>query len=197
MKLYINAAGHRFGTYLQVTHDTGARRGEVAHIKRCDIDTVNHTIRISQPEKGSKPRTIKVPESTIARIQSLDRKYGPYLFSPIPHNYTSQICSLRKKVCRENPGEADRLQRIHIHTFRYGFAHRLMKQLKPQKEVQQKLGHKSSSSTDRYTNTVVFNDLDWETARATTVDEAEALGKQGFTKYDEMNGVHLYRRIKT
>ena len=55
---------------------------------------------------------------------------------------------------------------------------------------------KSSSSTDGFTNTVVFNDLNWETARAKTVDEAEELAKQGFTKYDIIGEVHLYRRIK-
>ncbi len=64
------------------------------------------------------------------------------------------------------------------------------------KEVQQKLGHKSSSSTDRYTNTVVFNELDYETARAITVEEAEKLGQEGWTKYDQINEVHLYRRLK-
>ena len=41
--LYVNSAGHRLGTYLQVTHDTGARRGEVAHIKWVDINTENRT----------------------------------------------------------------------------------------------------------------------------------------------------------
>ena len=148
------------------------------------------------PEKGSRPRTIKVPEATIVRLQSIDRKYDPYIFNPNSNAYTVQFDKLRKRVCRDNPGEADRLKQIHIHTFRYGFAHRLMKQLKPQKEVQQKLGHKSSASTDRYTNTVVFNDLDWETARATTVEEAEALGKIGYTKYDVIGEVHLYRRLK-
>jgi len=59
------------------------------------------------------------------------------------------------------------------------------------------LGHKSRTSTDRYTNTVVFNDLDWETARASTVEEAEALTKIGYSKYDEIEKVHLYRRLKT
>ncbi len=197
LKLYVNSAGPRFGAYLQAVHDTGARRGEVAHIKRCDVNTANCTISINMPEKGSKARTIKVQEATIARIQSIDRKYDPYIFNPNPNAHTVQFQKLRKKVCRHNPGEADRLRLIHIHTFRYGFAHRLIKQLKPQKEVQQKLGHKSSVSTDRYTNTVVFNDLDWETARATTVEEAEALAKIGYSKYDEIAGVHLYRRLKT
>lgn len=196
LKLYVTIAGHRFGTFLQVTHDTGARRGEVCHIKRSDVNTANRTISINQPEKGSLTRTIKVPEETIARIQSLDRKYEPYIFCPHPRTYTDQFENLRRKVCRQYPSEADRLSQIHLHTFRYGFAHRLLKQLKPQKEVQQKLGHKSSRSTDIYTNTVVFNDLDWETARAITVDEAEALGRQGYTKYDVIGQVHLYRRIK-
>jgi integrase len=196
LKLYVNSAGRRFGAYLQVVHDTGARRGEVAHIKRSDVNTANCTISINRPEKGSRPRTIKVQEATIARIQSIDHKYDPYIFNPNPNPHTVQFQKLRKKVCRNNPADADRLKQIHIHTFRYGFAHRLIKQLKPQKEVQQKLGHKSSASTDRYTNTVVFNDLDWETKRATTVDEAEELGKTGYTKFDEIAGVHLYRRLK-
>jgi hypothetical protein len=39
-------------------------------------------------------------------------------------------------------------------------------------------------------------DLDWETARATKVEEAEALAKGGYSKYDEIAGVHLYRRLK-
>jgi hypothetical protein len=72
----------------------------------------------------------------------------------------------------------------------------MIKREKHEKEVQQKLGHKSLSSTDRYTNTVVFNENEYETARTTTVEEAEKLGHEGWTKYDEMNGVHLYRRLK-
>ena len=196
LKLYVNSAGRRFGAYLQALHDTGARRGEVAYIKRSDVNTANCTISINKPEKGSKARTIKVQEATIARLQSIDRKYEPYIFNPNSNAPTVQFQKLRAKVCRQNPGEADRLKQIHIHTFRYGFAHRLIKQLKPQKEVQQKLGHKSSASTDRYTNTVVFNDLDWEVARVTTVEEAEALGKIGYAKYDVIGEVHLYRRLK-
>ncbi len=60
-QLFINRAGHRLGTYLQVTSDTGARRGEVSHIKWTDQDTKEHTVSINQPEKNSKSRTIKVP----------------------------------------------------------------------------------------------------------------------------------------
>jgi len=194
--LFVNGAGHRFGTYLQVTYDTGARRGEVAHIKWTDINTENHTIAINDPEKNSRSRTIKVPEDTISRIQTLSHKYGSYIFNPNPHLYGGEFDVLRKKLVRMHPDNAERLNQIHIHTFRYGFAHREIKQLKPQKEVQQKLGHKSSGSTDRYTNTVVFNENDYEVVRVTTLEDAERYGSQGYTKFEEMNGVRLYRRIK-
>jgi integrase len=194
LKLFIDKAGHRFGIYLQVLYDTGARRGEVAHIKWTDINTKNHTISINDPEKHSRCRTIKVPESTLVRIQTLAHKHDPYIFCPREASLGSQFLILRKRLFREynNP----RLLQIHIHLFRYNFAHKMIKQQKHLKEVQQKLGHKSSSSTDRYTNTVVFNELDYETARATTVEEAEKLGQQGWTKYDQINEVHLYRRLK-
>ncbi|MGO8805484.1 MAG: tyrosine-type recombinase/integrase [Candidatus Bathyarchaeia archaeon] len=194
--LYVNSAGHRLGTYLQVTHDTGARRGEVAHIKWVDINTENRTISINEPEKNSRSRTLRVPEATIARIKTLSHKYGDYVFNPNPHQYGGLFDDLRKKLVRMHPDNAERLKQIHIHTFRYGFAHRDIKQWKNQKGTQQKLGHKSSSSTDRYTNTVVFNENDWETARATTVEEAEALASKGYAKYDEISGIHLYRRLK-
>jgi hypothetical protein len=58
------------------------------------------------------------------------------------------------------------------------------------------INHLQAQSTDRYTNTIVFNELDYETARAVTVEEAEELGQEGCTKYDRINEVHLYRRLK-
>jgi hypothetical protein len=51
-------------------------------------------------------------------------------------------------------------------------------------------------STSRYTNSVVFNENDYETAAATTPEQVEQLGSEGWTKHDEMNGTHFYRRLK-
>jgi len=125
---------------------------------------------------------------------TLLKKYDPYIFNPEPSTARRNFQDLRTHLIRlhDNP----RLKLIHLHTFRYHFAHQMIKHGKHEKEVQQKLGHKSLASTDRYTNTVVFDERDYETARATTVEEAEKLGKEGWIKYDEMCGVHLYRRLK-
>jgi len=39
-------------------------------------------------------------------------------------------------------------------------------------------------------------EIDYETATATTSEQVEQLGSEGWTKYDEMNGTHFYRRLK-
>jgi integrase len=192
--LFLNAAGHITGAFLYVAYDTGARVGEICKLKWTDINTKSHTISINDPEKNSRSRTIKVSEKTIVRLLSIGNKYDPYIFNPDPAKIRRTFQALRQRLAREydNP----RLKQITLHTFRYNFAHSLIKRGKHEKEVQQKLGHKSLASTDRYTNTVVFNENDYETARATTVEEAEKLRQEGWTKYDEMNGVHLYSRLK-
>jgi site-specific recombinase XerD len=109
-------------------------------------------------------------------------------------NARTNFADLRQHLVRlyDNP----RLKQIHLHTFRYHFAHALIKRGKHEKEVQQKLGHKSLASTDRYTNTVVFNESDYETARAATIEEVEKLRQEGWTKYGEMGNIHLYSRLK-
>jgi len=192
--LFLNAAGRRLGPFLQVAYDTGARVGEICMLKWTDINTENHTISINNPEKNSRSRTIKVTEKTIVRLLTLSKKYDPYIFNPNPAVIRSTFDRLRQRLAREHNNP--RLKQMHLHLFRYNFAHSLIKRGKHEKEVQQKLGHKSLSSTDRYTNTVVFNENDYETARATTVEGAEKLRQEGWTKYDEMNGVHMYSRLK-
>ena len=52
----------------------------------------------------------------------------------------------------------------------------------------------------KYIGMLNFKDSDFEETTATTPDEIRALGKAGWTKYDEMtfNGIqmHFYRRNK-
>jgi hypothetical protein len=48
----------------------------------------------------------------------------------------------------------------------------------------------------KYIGMVHFKDDEFEVGTATTVEEAENLGKAGFQKFDEFSGVHLYRRPK-
>ena len=60
------------------------------------------------------------------------------------------------------------------------------------------LRHKSFKSSMRYIHTINFKEEDYETTTATTPEEILALGKAGWSKYDEntVAGVqmHFYRK---
>ena len=43
---------------------------------------------------------------------------------------------------------------------------------------------------------VQFKDEDFEIATATITEEVRQLGQVGFVKYDELNGIHFYRKLK-
>jgi predicted RNA-binding Zn-ribbon protein involved in translation (DUF1610 family) len=71
--LLINACSKVTATFLQVAKDTGARVGEIRKIEWTDIDDKNNTIAINHPEKGSRARTVKVTEKTIAMVKNLKK----------------------------------------------------------------------------------------------------------------------------
>lgn len=62
--------------------------------------------------------------------------------------------------------------------------------------IQKALRHKNIQSTMKYIHTIQFRDEDFEIATATTTEEIKQLGQAGFVKYDEMNGIHFYRKPK-
>jgi len=52
------------------------------------------------------------------------------------------------------------------------------------------------ANTMKYIHTIQFKDEDFEIATATTTEEIKQLGQAGFVKYDEMSGMHFYRKPK-
>ena len=62
--------------------------------------------------------------------------------------------------------------------------------------VKKALRHKQIASSMKYVSDINFEEDDFETATATTVDEAKKLAEAGFQKFDEFNSIHIYRRPK-
>ena len=52
------------------------------------------------------------------------------------------------------------------------------------------------ANTMKCIHTIQFKDDDFEIATATTPEEIKQLGQSGFVKYDEMKGMHFYRKPK-
>jgi hypothetical protein len=48
----------------------------------------------------------------------------------------------------------------------------------------------------KYIHTIEFKDEDFDETTASTATEIRELGKAGWVKYDEMNGIHFYRKPK-
>ena len=62
--------------------------------------------------------------------------------------------------------------------------------------IKKMLRHKQIANTMKYIHTIQFKDDDFEIATATTPEDIKQLGQSGFVKYDEMKGIHFYRKPK-
>jgi hypothetical protein len=63
--------------------------------------------------------------------------------------------------------------------------------------VKKALRHKRVENTMKYIHRLEFQDpQDYDVAIAATIEEIKHLAQEGFQKFDEVNGVHIYRRPK-
>ena len=62
--------------------------------------------------------------------------------------------------------------------------------------IKKMLRHKKVENTMKYIHTIQFKDEDFEIATAITTEEIKQLEQVGFVKYNEMNGIHFYRKPK-
>jgi len=190
----IAGCGKRTATFLQVLKDTGARAGETARLQWTDVNSQNNTIGINDPEKGSRSRTIKVSAKTIAMISAMSKKYGNYIFNPNWHSIHDAFYLSRNRLARtlQNP----RLKQIHFHTLRHWKATMEYKKTRNILYVKQLLGHKRLENTEIYTHLIEFENDEYHSATATTIDEARKLVEDGFDYVTDIEGTKLFRKRK-
>ncbi len=193
--LLINACSKVTATFLQVAKDTGARVGEIRKIEWTDIDDKNNTIAINHPEKGSKARTVKVPEKTIAMVKNLKKNHGKHVFNPLFVSQRKTFNRTREKMARitGNP----RLLQIHFHTCRHWRASREFERTGDIYEVKKLTGHKCVSNTDRYQHGS-YSNAEYVTKRPQTPKEEDELITAGFefVRFDQALNVPIYRKRK-
>jgi integrase len=193
--LLINSCSKVTSTFLQVAKDTGARIGEIRKIQWTDINEKNHTIAINHPEKGSKARTVKVTEKTLAMAKNLKKNHGDYLFNPTFTSQRKTFNKTREKMAliTNNP----RLLKIHFHTCRHWRASHEFERTGDIYEVKKLLGHKCISNTDRYQHGS-YSNAEYVTKRPQTNQEEDELINAGFEfiRYDHKQDVPVYRRRK-
>jgi integrase len=193
--LLINACSKVTKTFSQVAKDTGARVGEIRKIQWTDVNEKNNTIAINHPEKGSKARTIKVHEKTIALIKNLKKNHGVHIFNPTFTSQRKTFNRTRKRMAEitNNP----RLLQIHFHTLRHWRASREYEKTGDIYEVKKLLGHKAISSTDRYQHGS-YSSEEYVTKRPQTSQEEDTVINAGYeyVRFDDRENVPIYRKRK-
>ena len=202
----IASANYKLAALLQTLKETAARIGEAYAITWIDVDLEHRTVTINHPEKGSLPRILPISEKLKGMINALPRDtdkpfqwlskktHKPILQKGIKTLFEETRARAAKKL--NNP----RLLQIHFHTFRHWKATTDYYKKRDERIIRHILGHKTAAMTDRYIHIVetLYHDDsgEWISKAVKTKEEAMNLINEGFTKADEIDGYHIYRKRK-
>lgn len=190
----IAGCGPKTATLLQLLKETGMRIGEAWRLKWTEVDMVNNSVRVT-PEKGSNPRIFKLSGKLMAMLDSIQRRtknnrvFAKSLKSQ-RRVFEKQRANLARKL--KNP----RIREITFHTFRHFKATMEYHKTKDILYVMRLLGHKNIKNTLVYTQLVDFQDDDYVSRVAKTIEEACQLIEAGFEYVCEMDDVKIFRRRK-
>jgi integrase len=191
--LIASANSKRMTTFLQCLKETFADPEEILAL--CWIDISGNVITINKPLKGHLPGQAQISNKFVAMLNMLP-KTSDRIF---PTSYASMaqlMRGLRKKTARklQNP----RILKITFKSYRHfggsWLAHYTQGNVLTVKKM---LRHKRVENAMKYIHMLDFQDTeDYEVATATTIEEIKQLASAGFQKFEEANGVHVYRRPK-
>ncbi len=194
----IAGCGKKTATFLQLLKETAMRSGEANSIEWTDIDAVNRTITLNNPEKNSNPRIFKVSSKLIDMLNALPKTSGRIFGDRSTLGKRATLYKSRKLIAKklQNP----RILKIHFHTLRHWKATMLYHQTKDVIYVKNFLGHKRIENTLFYIQLAetIFKDVSSQfiSRAAKTVKRARSLIEAGFEYVTNMDGVKIFRKPK-
>jgi integrase len=168
------------------------RIGEAARLQFKDFDFEKRTVRV-MPEKGSRPRELRLSERLVAMIQQL---FARKQSLPTAESARHYLENTRKILAETNNNP--RFLQIHLHSFRHFRATMLYAQTRDLLYVMKILGHRSITNTIRYTQLVDFKDGESFICKvAKSAEEAVKLIENGFEFVSSFpDGIQLYKKRK-
>ena len=161
-------------------------------LKWTDFSFENRTVNVT-PEKGSDPRQLKISDRPIAMIHTLPKdRDAPFRFS---HRHFARYFRMqRSKVATKLKNE--RINKITSHTLRHWKATIEFHKTRNILHVMKMLGHRNIQNTLLYTQLISFENDDYHSATAQTVQDAQKLIEAGFEYVCEFGDVKIFRRRK-
>jgi integrase len=188
----IAGCNKKTATFLQLLKETGARCGEAFMLQWTDFDFENRIVNIT-PEKGSEPRQLKISIQLVAMLNSLPQdKAKPFACSP--RHFTRTFRLQRTKIATKLKNE--RIKKIHFHTLRHWKATMEYAKTKDILHVMKMLGHRNIQNTLLYTQLISFENDEFHSATAKTVQDAQKLVEAGFEYVCDFGDTKLFRKRK-
>src|SRR4030067_2598350 len=157
-----------------------------------NFDFENKTVNIT-PEKGTEPRQLKISPQLISMLNSLPKKKeDPFACSS--RHFRRYFRSQRANVA--NKLKNDRIRQIHFHTFRHWKATMEYHKTRDILYVMKMLGHRNIQNTLLYTQLINFENDEYHSATAKTVQDAQKLIEAGFEYVCEFNDVKIFKKRK-
>jgi len=151
----------KYRAILMTAYAAGLRLSEVTHLQVSDIDSQRLTIRVRQG-KGQKDRYVMLSPTLLELLRVYWRveRPGTWLFPGRTPDLPISVTSVQR-VCHRAGVDAGLSKRVTVRMLRHCFATHLLEAGTNVRVIQTLLGHRSLSTTQRYTH------VSTQTVRAT------------------------------
>ena len=182
----------RMATFLQCLKETFADPTEILRVKWIDLH--ENILTINYPVKRHLPGQSTISNKLVLMLNALPRK-SERIFATNYSTIRECFLAVRNRTAKrlQNP----RLLAITFKSFRHWGGSMLAHYTNGNVlTIKNALRHRAIQSTMKYIHMIHFKDDDYEVATATTVEEIKQLAQGGFQKFDELNGIHVFRKPK-
>jgi integrase/recombinase XerD len=139
-------------TLLATLYATGLRISEVLHLEVRDVDSGRRQILV-RSGKGQKDRWVLLSPRLLEHLRAYWKQYHPTtVLFPAPHANKPLRADAVQRVCRKASQAAGLRKHVTPHVLRHCFATHLMEANVNIRTIQMLLGHRSLSTTNRYTH---------------------------------------------
>jgi integrase/recombinase XerD len=194
-QVIVRARG-KYVLVFSILRDTGMRPVELERTRVRDIDLDKGTITV-RTAKGGAARNVQVRRQTLAMLRAhLGKRNFRLDDQPFPkrRKMTGRWVRLRNTVATKLMDPT--FKTIRLYDLRHFAATMMYHKTRDILYTQKMLGHRNLKSTLRYVQLINFEDDDYTSAVARSVEEVRKLVEAGFQYVTEMEGAKVFRKRK-
>ncbi len=192
----ISNSGRKYSMIFSILRDTGLRPIELHRLTLKGID-LEKGIIYPETAKGGSARSLKLKPATLAMLKDYVSINNPSINETIfPKTKTMSHVWVRVRNRTAKKLKEPELTKYRLYDLRHYFATMLYHKTKLILLVKAKLGHRNIKNTLIYTHLVNFSEDEYDSATASTIDEACKLINIGYEYVTEMEGIKIFKKRK-